>query len=341
VNSVVFTGRISVVDETIIWRLAQAEDHVSRLDERVRTLSFQRGWTARLDVLEAVAWGWNSGRVVSLEDLLLHDEHMDVRLPHQDVRAAHGVIRARRKAMSGADELLSPDGVAWLLGRRRSPPARRPPAVGRSLDAEAPLAPQLVTVLETLQRGATEDPGEAVAEWLELLWIADARLPPLLQAAVALEGWRIVNPYPRETYAGPLLVAHWLRLRRRVRTHLLGLQAGLREVRRADRHWGLGGLEARMLAWLAVITASAKQAAESLNQLELARQLAVKGAGDRRSHSRLGDLIELLLERPVVTAPMAAERLKISGQSARRLITQLGGAVTEVSGQARYRAWRL
>ena len=37
----------------------------------------------------------------------------------------------------------------------------------------------------------------------------------------------------------------------------------------------------------------------------------------------------------------AAQRRKVSPQTARRLIGQLGGSVTEISGQKRFRAWRL
>ena len=48
-----------------------------------------------------------------------------------------------------------------------------------------------------------------------------------------------------------------------------------------------------------------------------------------------------MLERPIVSAPMVAERLKITQQSARRLLGELGGSVTEISGQKRFRAWRL
>ncbi|HKR90084.1 MAG TPA: hypothetical protein VJS38_18095, partial [Phenylobacterium sp.] len=112
-----------VLAETLIWPLAQAEDLVSRLDERVRTCPFAAGWSARLDFLEAVAWGWNTGQVVSNEELLLHDESMDRQMPGVALRAAHGLIRARRKAMAGGAEILSPAGAAWLAGRRTHPPA--------------------------------------------------------------------------------------------------------------------------------------------------------------------------------------------------------------------------
>src|SRR4051812_45880740 len=96
--------------EALIPPLAQAEDRVSRLDERVRACPFSAGWTARLDFLEAVAWGWNCGQVVGHEELLLHDESMGRQMPGAALQAAHGLVRARRKAQAGGPELLSAAG---------------------------------------------------------------------------------------------------------------------------------------------------------------------------------------------------------------------------------------
>lgn len=329
--------------ERLIGALSGAEDAVSRLDERVRSCAFRPGWLARLDLSEAVAWSWNAGAAVSAEDLNLHDESMDVRMPDEALRAAHGLVRARRKAATAGAELLSPEGAAWLAGRRRRGPS---PARARQSAVEAGRADAsglegLVSQLERLRAGKSEGVDDGVMEWLELLAGTDGRVPLLLQAAAALEGWRIVEPYPRETYVGALMVAHWLKDRRRVRSHLLGLEAGLRVVTRQARPASALPPAERILFWVAVIGESANQASEALNRLELARQVAVSRMGVRRAHSHLGDLIELFLERSVVTAPMAAQRLKVSPQTARRLIGQLGGSITEISGQARFRAWRL
>lgn len=327
--------------ERLMWALSSAEDAVSRLDERVRACSFAAGWQARQDFTEAVAWSWNAAGAVSLEDLILHDEGMDVRMPDEALRAAHGFVRARRKTVLGGAGLVSPDGAAWLAGRRKRAPSPAPALGASALDPEGPLLPQLMDELQALRAGVTEGPGAAVSEWLRLLALTDRRLPLLLQAAVALEGWRIVDPYPREPFVGPLLVGAWLRDRRRVRSGLFGLESGYREVmRRARPSGGLPPFE-RILFWLAVLQASAEVGAEALNRLELARQVAVSRMGKRRAHSHLGALIALMLERPVVSGPMVAERLKVSPQSARRLIGELGGSVTEISGQARFRAWRL
>jgi len=329
--------------EALTWPLAQAEDRLSRLDERVRACPFAAGWTSRLDFLEAVAWGWNSGQVVSHDELLLHDEAMDRQMPGAALRAVHGLVRGRRKAVAGGAELLSPAGAAWLAGRRVGPPTPGSGslAADRPLDPDAPLLSQLLAEVSRLQAGTTADADEAVAEWRGLLRLSDPRLPALLQAAAALEGWRIVDPYPREPYLGTLMVALWLRTRRRMSSHLPGLEVGLRELSRMRRPAAAAPLAERLVFWVEVIGEAAGAALEQLNRLELARQVAVGRIGARRAHSHLHALLDLMLERPVVSASAAAQRLKVSGQTARRLFAELGASVTEVSGQSRYRAWRL
>lgn len=328
-------------EDRLLSALAGAEDALSRLDERLRSCAFAAGWSSRQDISEAVAWSWNAGAPVSLEDLILHDEGMDVRMPDELVRAAHGFLRARRKAAVGGVAILSAAGAAWLAGRRTRVPSPARSLDPVALDGDRPVFDQLVAELERLRAGVTEGAAAAVEDWLRLLALEDPRLPALLQAAVALEGWRIVEPFPREAYVGPLLVGLWLKGRWRLRHGLLGVEAGYREVmRRARPSAGLPTRE-RVLFWLAVLRASGELGGEAMNRLELARQVAVARVGTRRRHSHLGALVALMLERPVVSGPLVAERLKISPQSARRLIAELGGSVTEISGQSRFRAWRL
>ncbi len=334
------------IDELIL-ALSQADDAVSRLDERVRACAFATGWIARLDLSEAHAWGWTSGNGVGVEDLVLHEEGMDIRAPDQALRAAHGVIRARRKAAPAGRELLSVDGVSWLVAARRSPPLESGPGQDGALPGTAPVDSEvtglarLVAQLAQTAKGTTDDADGALREWLLFLDGLQNDLPPLLRAAAALEAWTVIDPLPRHRYVGPILVGHWLRLRRRVQTHLLGVEGGLRIRSRQARDRFAVGPHERLLHWLAVFSAAANHGLDELRRLELARQVLAARLARRRTHSHLGEVVELLLERPVVTASMVAERLKVTQQSARRLISELGTSVTEISGRARFRAWRL
>ena len=332
--------------EAVFLALSQAEDAVSRLDERVRACAFRQGWIARLDYAEGSAWGWTSGNIVSAEDLVLHEHAMDVRLPDQSLRASHGLVRARMKAARTGPELVSADGVNWLIGARKDPPMEDGVHARRSIepdpaDLDRPDASTRLAVrLHVLAQGTTESADDGIEEWLELIQEHERDTPLLLHAAAALEAWTIIDPLPRRADIGPIIVAHWLRGRKRVQPHLLGIESGVRAHARKRRDAFSSAPAARLAYWLRVIAEAADQGIAELHRLELARQVMSQHAQGRRSHSHLQSVIDLLLARPVVTAPLLAETLKVSQTSARRLVEALGSSVTEISGRSRFRAWR-
>ena len=332
--------------EAVFLALSQAEDAVSRLDERVRACVFRQGWIARLNYAEASAWAWTSGNIVSVEDLVLHDHVMDVRLPDQNLRAAHGLTRARVKAGGAGSELVSGDGVNWLIGGRKEPPIAGGFHAGRSIDPDPAdldrpdVSIRLAARLRALAQGTTESTEDGLDEWLGLLREHERDTPLLLHAAASLEAWTIIDPLPRHRYVGPIIVAHWLRGRKRVQTHLIGIEIGVRAHARKRRDAFATAPAARLAYWLRVIAEAADQGMAELHRLELARQVMTQHARGRRSHSHLQSVIDLMLARPVVTAALLAETLKVSQTSARRLVKALGASVTEIGGRTRFRAWR-
>ena len=331
--------------DAVFRALAKAEDLVSRLDERVRACPWKAGFVARLDFAEALAWGWSSGQIVGVEDLMLHDAEMDVRTPHQALGAVHGLVRARRKAAGGGLELFSPQGAAWLVGLRRRPPIAGavtvPPTWGQASGDEPDMLSRLVGQLDRLRAGETESVEAALLDGLGLLDRTGRDAPLLLQAAAALEAWMLIDPLPRHGYVGPVLIGQWLRSRKRIGSHVLGLVAGLRAQKRGGREPRDGDALSRLAWWLKVIASAAELELEELKRVELARQVVERVIGERRANAHHRDVLALLLERPLVTAPLIADRLKISPQSARRLLAELGSSVVEVSGRSRFRAWRL
>jgi hypothetical protein len=330
--------------DALIRQLTRAEDRVTRLDERTRSCVFRAGFLARVDFSEALAWGWNSGEIVTAQDLLLHDADMDVRAPTQALAASHRVIRARRKAAGAGPEMFTPNGASWLAGLRRRPPlaGSTPSAVDdRFAEAAPDMVGRLTAQLDRLRAGDTESVEAALIDGLGLLERTARDAPKLLQAAAALEGWRIVDPLPRYRFVGPILAAQWLQARGRTPAGLLGLEGGFRAVRRSAREPAETDTAARLLWGLKVMIAAAEQGLEELRRLDLARQVVEAKIGQRRSHSHHRDVLALLLARPLITAAVVAERLGISPQAARRLIGELGSSVTEISGRSRFRAWRL
>jgi len=98
--------------------LAQAEDALARLDERLAKSPIRDGWVARTHFADACASLWLEGELVHLEDLVLHDAHMDVRAPTHELTRAHTVLRARRRiAAADPDWALSATGLLRLRGR--------------------------------------------------------------------------------------------------------------------------------------------------------------------------------------------------------------------------------
>jgi hypothetical protein len=59
-----------------------------------------------------------------------------------------------------------------------------------------------------------------------------------------------------------------------------------------------------------------------------------------RSTSRLPELVNLFLSRPLVTVPLAAKLLQVTPKAVDLMLAQLGGArPRELTGRTRYRAW--
>ncbi|WP_062098487.1 DUF1612 domain-containing protein [Caulobacter sp. CCH5-E12] len=333
--------------EGLFLNLAKAEDTVSRLDARAQTCAFAEGWAARVDFIEANGWGWVSGEIVDMEDLVLHDAQMDARLPDQALRATYGLVRARRRARGAGAELQTAHGAAWLAGYRGEPPLLAPSSIEPDevqLDTgpeTRDLVGELTHLVRSLSRGETADPLEAIEEWVQWTRRLPGRAPALLRAAAALEGWRLVNPLPRQTFVGGVMVAQALRLSGRTRSCLLAFEAPRRTHLQPPRGFMAASTAARLAYWLKVVAVGAEAGLGEMKRLELARQVVLKRVGGRRSNDRSADLVDLLLARPLVSAAMAAEHLGVAGHTARRLLTSLGASVMEVSGRSRYRAWRL
>jgi len=343
----------------LLAALSAADDTVSRLDELTR-LPLGRGLIGRLEFQEACAWVWNRGGLVHLEDLALHDASLDVRSPDHELATTHSVLRRwRRTGRLKAEDLLSAGAVARLVNPRG---AGRSKALGdlmslagaetsrvrSGLSAPAALneelteaATEIDALIERAEAVSTDDDGEALAEWFALEAEVPTGWPALLRGAVLLEAWTTIDPMPRHSHMGVVLVNAVLKRAGRLRHHRVHVEAGRRklgrDVRRPADQSGL-----RRTVWqLRAVAAAETIGLSEYDRLSLARQVVSRHLVGRRSSSHLGEVIDLFTEIPIVTAEMIAERCRISQQAARGLISQLGSGVVEVSGRARYRAWRL
>ncbi|TIM38171.1 RHE_PE00001 family protein [Mesorhizobium sp.] len=104
--------------KTLLGPLARAEDLLARLDDRVHKSPVGDGFIQRQHFADAAAALWLDGELVHVEDLVLHDAHMDIRTPTHELTRAHAVLRARRRIFAHPpDWALSRVGLLVLRGR--------------------------------------------------------------------------------------------------------------------------------------------------------------------------------------------------------------------------------
>ncbi|RUX49819.1 DUF1612 domain-containing protein [Mesorhizobium sp. M4A.F.Ca.ET.050.02.1.1] len=363
--------------EPLIGPVTRATELLARLDERLARSSVREGWIERQNFADAAAALWLEGELVHLEDLVLHDAHMDVRAPTHELTRAHAVLRARRQVIARApDWALGRDGLRQLTGRgNMASPAGdgregeviSVPASGADepsdMDEPDPLAQELAAIDAMLERttkvldggamlarkeAASQPPRPALV--YDLDWDEDARLaewqdvlaqtrelPVTLRAAVLLDAWWEIEVLQHAAWLGPLLVGALLRQEGVAAGHLTSLNLGTKNIPRERRRARIR--TDRVLAFVDAIQEAALAGLKEHDRLMMARSQMERRLRQRRTSSKLPDLVELVLSRPVVFTGMIQEALKISKQGALNLVGELN--LREMTGRERFRAWGL
>jgi hypothetical protein len=179
------------------------------------------------------------------------------------------------------------------------------------------------------------DEDERLAEWQAVV-ARSQDLPPVLQSIVALDAWNEIAVLQHAPWLGRLLAASVLR-EGGVTTggHLAAINVGLKVIpvdrrRHRDR-------ETRLLAIARALTIAAETGLKEHDRLVLARQMMMRKLEGRRASSRLPELVELVMARPLISAGMVAKTLDVTPQGARRIVQELG--LREMTGRGRFRAW--
>jgi hypothetical protein len=337
-----------------------AEDAVARLDERLSRSPIRDGWMARTHFTDACDSLWLAGELVHVEDLVLHNERMDVRTPTHEVTRAHAVLRARRRILE-ADPgwALSRQGLDVLRGRSvagqgRGAGGSEDEDDGGLLEAEerddldladefAALDAAVARSQQLLSTARSRDPvvydpdwdeDEKLEEWLDAVR-RTSDLPPVLAAAIAVEAWDSIEPSQHSPWLGRLLVSTLLRSRGKARYHLPCLNTGLRALTRERRR--ARDRSARLVAFIEAFSAGAAKGLEDHDRWILARRQLERKLVDRRSTSKLPALIDYVMSRPIVSSAMVAKELSVTPRAAQDLVGELG--LREATGKRRYRAW--
>jgi len=363
--------------QTLLPAIAGAEDALARLDERAARSPVGQGFAERSHFFDAAGALWVAGELVHVEDLVLHDAHMDSRAPSHELTIAHSVLRTRRR-IETADPgwALSPTGLGVLtastLEGEESVPETGAFAPSETEsddeDDEAPLSAEIAELDALLARSqrlldrhagktAEEGPAEAAPpqrddDPLGLFgddeWNEEERL----------QEWRGLIPFADElppSLAAAILFDAWERIEPLRRQHWLGgllIASSLRARGKVASHLfsfhtGLKQIRherrrsrdrlTRLQAFLGAMRESAAAGLKEIDRLSLARTQMELRFRGRRSNSSLPQLADFVLSRPMVSAAMVARELGVTQRGALNLINEIG--IREFTGRGRYRAW--
>lgn len=356
--------------------VAAATASLVRLDERLARSPVSEGWIERQHFADAAAALWLEGELVHIEDLVLHDAHMDIRTPTHELTRAHAVLRARRQIFAQRpDWALSAEGLRQLTRRDGAGQPALPQAVagrangqgadaGSGPDAAASqdhLSNALAAMDRVLEHSAKVldgglsaptpdrlarvdrpsivydvewDEDARLAEWQDVIGNTRA-LPAVLRGVILLEAWSEIEVLQHAGWLGALLVGALLRQEGLAGHHLASLSLGAKQIPRERRR--SRSRADRLIALLDAVHEAANSGLKEHDRLMLAKGQMERRLGTRRTNSRLPDLIELVLSRPLVSSGMIQEALKVSKQGALNLVGELG--LREMTGRGRFRAW--
>ncbi|WP_165224131.1 RHE_PE00001 family protein [Affinirhizobium pseudoryzae] len=360
--------------QTLLSPLSRAEAAIIRLDERLANSPVGEGFLQRSHFSDACASLWVDGDLAHLEDLVLHDAGHDIRAPSHELTIAREVLRTRRRIASHPpDWALTPAGLRTLKGGegRAEDPSLETKGLSEAprefVEAreepddlqDDPLAKELAAMDALLARSETVmaaarqhgrrydeekaslvydpewDEEQRMDEWLAVVnGVED--YPPVLQAILLLDAWNEIGVLQHAPWLGRLLFGACLRqcgvtTGSHLTTFNLGLKAVAVERRRHRQR------DVRLMAMLQGLILTGEQGLKDHDRLLLARELMERRLVGRRTTSRLPELVDLVMARPLVSTGMVAETLNVTPRAALRIVEELG--LRELTGRGRYRAW--
>jgi hypothetical protein len=173
------------------------------------------------------------------------------------------------------------------------------------------------------------DEDAQLEEWRGVLRRAE-NLPAVLQAIIALDAWNELSVLQHAPWLGRLFAASILRQAGVTSgAHLAAINLGLKTIpvdRRRHRE-----RETRLLAIAHGFLAAAEIGMKEHDRLTLAKTMMDRKVEGRRTSSKLPELVELVMAKPLVSAGIVATTLEVTPQAARRIVLELG--LREMTGR--------
>lgn len=288
---------------------------LARIDERLRRSHWLGAAVSRrLLFSQACAWQLAEGELVYMDELVALDAGVPIGPPSISLSRAHDTLHSWRKALDLDPRHLLADPVAT------KPPV---PVQGNGQPPGVERRPY--------------DP-DRLRDWKEVLRQTNG-LPALLAAAVTWEAWIALDPEENGGWRAPLLAGLMMKARGLTTQFLLPLDTGRKHctARRVEPR----STEQHLTYFIELALAACSVVSKEIDRLVLADEMLRLRIRGHQKNSHLPQLVNLFLISPVVSIPQAAKQLRISQQSVRALLSQLGQHVHEITAQKRYRAWTI
>ena len=261
----------------------------------------------------------NQHCLVYLEDLVLLDGHAFSGMMYPDLSVALGILKYWQAAFAG-------DASTLLRARMPGEPER---SISIDVAGDGMDRPDMFY-------DPNWDESGRLAQWRTVRQ-STSSMPPLLAAATIWDAWHTLCPEQQGPWRANLLAALVLRARAKTRHVLLPLDTGERVCRKGWK--AVDDANKRMLVFFEIVSAAVKSSGIELDGLASARERMCLRLRKTQKNSRLYDLIELMIEKPLVSIPLACKALGISKQAVRAMIPKLGSTPREISDRQRYRCW--
>lgn len=302
---------------TLFEPLLATCEAIARLDERVHRSPLLKGWCRRLLVHEACACQLAEGDLVHVTDLVLLDSGAAIQHGSIPLSSAHLVLRSWRHALN----VKKPTGLLAT-----SPPAHLPP--------DEPICAIRLSIPEDELEDAVRQ--DRLMCWQEVVGTT-ASQHPLVSAAIAWDAWLELMPERHGAWRAPLIAAIILKARGLTRDFLLPIDLGRRHhPYRRFPHQGATERLQGCLLWMQAAAAEAQRQLTRLSSIEAQLRRIAEGC---QKNSRLPALIDLLVEYPVISVPMAARKLSVSKQAVATMLRKIDGIPRQITERRRYIVW--